>query len=389
MREMQGNWRDIFMAFRVALDPKKLLLCFLGLALSFFLTMLLLMVIGSAIDPELSIWTWEKTLRQWFCANCDAIYQSPPVTWSLFTLVLVVVNSLFWSYFGGATTRLAALQVTKDESLELDKAMKFSHRKYSSYFWSVGACVAGFLFFMLVVSAVSLLGAIPWGIGSFLSIFLMLGYPLAVLAGFLMTLIAIGTVFGSSLFYPAISAEGTDAFDAISRGFGYVYTRPWHYIFYQLVALGHGIVSVGFVYLFGYLMLTFTDASGFSMGKTFHNITNIWIQAPDSGLQALAGYIYAFWYSLVGGLVLSYGLSYFFSAQTIIYFLLRKKVDGIEVNEVYEEKEELPSNLPQEAPGPQAGAPVVAAAPAAAPAAPPAPPAPPDASAPPPTGSGS
>lgn len=389
MREMQGNWRDIFMAFRVALDPKKLLLCFLGLALSFFLTVLLLMIVGSAIDERLSLWTYEFGFRSWFCSNCDAVYQSPPVTWSLFTLVLVVLNSLFWSYFGGAVTRLASLQVTKDESLELDKAMKFSHRKYSSYFWSVGACVAGFLFFMLVVSAVSLLGAIPWHIGDFLSIFLMVFYPLAVLAGFLMTLIAIGTVFGSPLFYPAISAEGTDAFDAISRGFGYVYTRPWQYIAYQLVALGHGIVSVGFVYLFGWLMLTFTDAAGFSMGKTFHNITYIWIQSPESNLQSLAGYIYAFWYSLVAGMVFAYGLSYFFSAQTIIYFLLRKKVDGIEVNEVYEEKEELPSNLPPEAP--QASAPVAATSPAAAPAAP-APPseqAPPAPSAPPPTGSGS
>lgn len=386
MREMQGNWRDIFMAFRVALDPKKLLLCFLGLALSFFLTVLLLMIVGSAIDPDLSIWGWKQGFRAWFCANCAAIYFNPDERiWSLFTLVLVVLNSLFWSYFGGATTRLASLQVTKDESLELDKAMRFSHRKYSSYFWSLGACIAGFLFFMLVVAAVSLLGRIPWGIGSFLSIFLMIGYPLAVLAGFLMTLIAIGTVFGSPLFYPAISAEGTDAFDAISRGFGYVYTRPWHYIFYQLVALGHGIVSVGFVYLFGWLMLTFTNASGFSMGKTFHNITNIWIQTPDSALETVAAYIYAFWFSLVAGLVLAYGLSYFFSAQTIIYFLLRKKVDGIEVNEVYEEKEELPANLPAEG----AGAPTAAPAAAAAPSAPAAPPAPEAPSAPPPTGSGS
>jgi hypothetical protein len=48
----------------------------------------------------------------------------------------------------------------------------------------------------------------------------------------------------------------------------------------------------------------------------------------------------AFWVYLVVGLVGSYVISYYFSASTIIYFLMRKEVDATEMDDVYLEESE-------------------------------------------------
>jgi hypothetical protein len=66
---------------------------------------------------------------------------------------------------------------------------------------------------------------------------------------------------------------------------------------------------------------------------------------PDSfwnlgPLQMVAGVILLVWLILIAGMIAGYLVSYIASSQTLIYFLLRKKVDGIEMNEVFEEKEE-------------------------------------------------
>ena len=45
------------------------------------------------------------------------------------------------------------------------------------------------------------------------------------------------------------------SFDAVSRGFSYVYSRPWHYLWYQLVTTVYGYICIGFVILFA-IMLT-------------------------------------------------------------------------------------------------------------------------------------
>ena len=58
------------------------------------------------------------------------------------------------------------------------------------------------------------------------------------------------------------------------------------------------------------------------------------------GDHKVAGVIVLAWLLVTLGLAYSYLISYFISSQTIIYFILRKKVDGIEMNEVYEEPEE-------------------------------------------------
>jgi hypothetical protein len=59
------------------------------------------------------------------------------------------------------------------------------------------------------------------------------------------------------------------------------------------------------------------------------------------------------WLIIALGLALGYIPSYVLSQQTLIYGLLRKRVDGIEMNEVFEETEDEPAPAePAKAPEP-------------------------------------
>jgi hypothetical protein len=215
--------------------------------------------------------------------------------------------------------------------------------------------------------------------------------PLAFLAGFVMVLIAVGSIAGFPLFYPAVAVEGTDHFDAISRGYSYIYSRPWHYAWYQIVTGAYGYVCIAVVAIFAVLMCHWglkVGGAGFQLCGLQHEgefqrisdaswdtflakeealntmssrgwdpvsivsdpslygrlqaisneIVDVNRSAGDvSGGHVIAGFMVTVWIGLALGLVLGYGVSYFFSQQTMIYYLLRKKVDGIDMTEVYEE----------------------------------------------------
>src|SRR6185437_13538357 len=77
-------------------------------------------------------------------------------------------------------------------------------------------------------------------------------------AGFVMTLVLLGTFGGFNLMYPTIAVEGSDSFDAISRSFSYVFARPWRMLFYTLVAIVYGALTYLFVRFFIWLMLALT-----------------------------------------------------------------------------------------------------------------------------------
>src|SRR5689334_10977948 len=73
-------------------------------------------------------------------------------------------------------------------------------------------------------------------------------WGLMILIGLAMAVVLVGLV-GWPLMAATISAEGTDAWEAVSRSYSYVYQAPWHYIFYSIVAMLYGAVVVFFVVL--------------------------------------------------------------------------------------------------------------------------------------------
>lgn len=113
-------------------------------------------------------------------------------------------------------------------------------------------------------------------------------------------------------------------------------------------------------------------------------------------VNKVAAGLVAIWVTLLFLMVLGFGYSFFWCGSTMIYLLMRKKVDDTDLDEVYLEESDLPdpfagptTPMPMSPPAPAAGAPVMVEAPTLRtdkpppPAPPPAPPSEPPPAAPP------
>ena len=70
------------------------------------------------------------------------------------------------------------------------------------------------------------------------------------ISGFLMTAVLILTAISWPLMVAAISTEGSDGFDGLSRAIGYVLNRPWYFLWLIVLACGVGLVTMFFVWWF-------------------------------------------------------------------------------------------------------------------------------------------
>ena len=258
-----------------------------------------------------------------------------------------------WSVFGGAISRTAALHVARGEKISIKEALTFGVKKFPSFLFAplIPAVIIGVM--MVVVGLCSLVGNIP-AVGEVLISVLLF---LSLIAGFIMALVGVGTVGGLTLMYPTIAVEGSDSFDAISRSFSYVYARPWRMAFYSLVALIYGVLCYLFVRFFAFLVLKMTHVSVgtgiFVKGNSglIDKLNSMW-SAPTLanlyggfgegtawGAQAFGSWVISLWVCVVVGFVAAFLVSFFFSANTVIYTLLRKRVDSTDMDDVYVEEE--------------------------------------------------
>ena len=307
------------------------------------------------------------------------VYFFNPKTGSLtrFYLILVIlVTVATWALFGGAITRIAAVQVARKEKIGIRDALRFTTQRYLSYF-------SGPVFPLLFATALVVL-MILFG---FLHLIPVVGeivdgvlWVVILGLGLVMAVVLVGLV-GWPLMSATISAEGTDSWEAVSRSYSYVFQAPWHFIWYSLVAIAYGAVVVFFVGFMGSLTV-YLGKWGVSQtpGATYFNrdpgFLFVWspssfgwrellladTKLPDgrnivqsTGIDPTAYNVYvdsmswwnkigatfvAVWINLVFLMILGFGYSYFWSSNTIIYLLMRRKVDDAELDEVYLEEEE-------------------------------------------------
>ncbi len=292
-----------------------------------------------------------------------------------YAVVFTVIALLIWSLFGGAVCRIAALHAARDEKIAIKQALRFSGRKLFSFFSAPLIPIA----LVCVIGAVVFLGGLFCAIPYLGEIVAGLLWPLALFGGFIMVLVMVGAVGGFMLMFPTVAVEGSDSFDALSRSFSYVYSKPWRTSFYVLVSGIYGSICYLFVRLFAHLVLNATHmAAGLGMnvdgsGKNaaVGKLDAIWqrtaILEPGrffgefglgtgtlNGSETFAAFFIAVWTFIVVGLVASFVISFFFSSSTLIYYLLRREVDATDIEDVYLEEYEEETLAPAAAPTPAA-----------------------------------
>jgi hypothetical protein len=323
------------------------------------------------------------------------LFDSRADTYVRFYFFLVAVWTLaVWSLFGGAITRIAAVQIARGEKINLIEAISFTRKRLLSYL--TAPLFPLLLIFILLVFMViyGFFFMIP-----FLGDILVAGvfWPVMLVFGAFIAVALVGLV-GWPLMAATVSTEGTDSWEAFSRSYSYVFQRPWHYLWYSAVTIFYGAVVLFFI---GFMGSFIVYLSKWGVSRTFwidsahrepsflfiyapksfgwrelllHNATTngdpngapvvkpngeiddkAYKEYTENYLQwwnKVGAFLVSIWIYLLFLLVLGFGYSFFWSTMTITYLLLRKSVDTAEMDEVYLEEDD------QEGPysGPLAGA---------------------------------
>ncbi len=294
-----------------------------------------------------------------------------------YSLIFVPLALLIWSAVGGAVCRIAAVQFARNERLSPKQALLYAREKlWQGFFAAPVIPLIGLLILAGLLALGGLFLSIPY-VGDLVGGLL---FVLAIFVGFAIAFTLIGTIAGFNLLWPTVAAEGSDSFDAVSRSFSYVYQRPFRLLFYSFVAIIFGSICYAIVRLFVGVALASTHAA-VNAGTIGTALGEIWamggmydLLGPTptaiSGGDVIAYGLIRFWVSLVVVLVWAFLATYYFSASTIIYFLLRQAVDATDLEDVYidtyDEDAEPPSITPTATPAPSTSLPVLNAAPAAA-----------------------
>jgi len=280
-----------------------------------------------------------------YCQAIKWAFKYHPIYCILFGLIKLCIISVA----GGAICRIAALQLARGEKAGLFEALQYSGKKFTSFFAAPLIPLGIIIVIGLLISLLGLVGNIPYIGELIMSIFMFL----AILAGALLAIISIGAIGGFNLMFPAVAYDGSDCFDAISRSMSYVYARPWRMAFYTAVALIYGAICYIFVRFFAFLILFITHlflGVGIFVDNSSKEVDKLSALWPESNFGILVGpisfananftesvaiVITYIWLLIVVGLVISYIISFYFSANTIIYSLMRQRVDGTNFDDIY------------------------------------------------------
>ena len=345
--------KSILRGVKVALDFNKLVCAFVGIAFS-ILWVLVILAFGSAfklveITPFEIINRFLISPRLGLCSSLRTLASSiKSVEWGEYVVLIVLVLGLMiiWSVFAGAITRLAALEFARGEKAGLKDSLSFVMKKFWSYFWSPLTPVLGVLFFIACNVAGGLVGKIEYA-GE---IAVAVGFPLAILSGFLIVFLGIVGIIGFILMFPAISSEGSDAFDAISRAYSYVLSRPLHFLSLLITIIVCGTILT-FVAGYGACLVMKTSyfTVGLGMGDKLNEIRDFIAGMSGAGdtitslnpmSMRIAALLLMLYVVLIKMTVGSIVIAFVGSASTIAYLIMRKDVDDTEMSDVYVEEDE-------------------------------------------------
>ena len=244
---------------------------------------------------------------------------------------------LVWSFVGGVITRIAVVQIGREERIGLQEAFCFVRGKYVSYLMSP-------LFVMVACAVLSLpiLGIsamLNFDIGVVLAGVL---WVLVVIAGIAIAVLLTGLFFGWPLMWPTISAEESgDVYEATSRSFAYTFQAPLQYFGFALIIFAMWVPGVVIVQSFAVLVeqVVFTVA-GISGGSTMDDVQQF-LKTGAMDNDSPAG-IYALGVNIIGGIhwighavADAFCISFFFCSSAGVYLLLRRFVDQTEIDEVF------------------------------------------------------
>jgi len=281
--------------------------------------------------PDSFIHVWRRYVSYPFHAM-----DTPTIRKSGYFLLNTLGILALWAFVGGCLARRSVQELGMHVTSPWINTLRWVAARWQSIVWSVAMPLALVLLFCLVPLLLGWISNIP-----------VLGQPLAVVLMLPVALMALGVgwvagiaLFGFSLATVSIVTEKqADAFDGMSRASAYVFQRPATLFLAVLLAewIGHfGGSVVSIVLNTGYNLIAQAFAMG-SFGRL--GAMNSWLDGCFPGIVPL--------------LTTAFGFSFFWTASTAIYLVLRKDVDRAEFDLIDMESTLAPKPLPKLAESPE------------------------------------
>lgn len=235
------------------------------------------------------------------------------------------------SILGGAIARSVATEVSLRRRLSWPAALRFGVLKWPGF--------AGLVLIPLVGVGLMWLFLVAFGwVMLTLPVVQVLGgalYGLALLVGGVMVLLLVGLGLGLPMLAPSLACEGIDAIDSLQRSLAYVARRPM-VLGCKLALLG----VLGWVLLWGAGAIAegaanATWAAVSTTGAASRAMAEPTFAGPSSGSRESMRALVRGWSGAPGVLVLGLGVSFFFSAGTLLYLSMRHACDGQDPEELW------------------------------------------------------
>jgi len=274
-------------------------------------------------DSFLNIWR-RYTSYPFHAFDGITLRKSAYFLWNTLSIIIL------WSLVGGILARRSVQELGMHITSPWRSTLGLVVSRWRSIIWSVLMPLSLVALMCLLPLLLGWISRIPW-IGQSVSLALML--PVALMALGVGWVVAIPLLGFSLSTVSIVTEKQADAFDGMSRASAYVFQRPTTLFLAVIVAewLGHfGGSIVSIVLNTGYNLIF----QAFSLGSSHPlGFMGSWLDGCFQGIVPL--------------LVTAFGFSFFWTASTAIYLVLRRDVDRAEFDLVDMGSSVLPKPLPK------------------------------------------
>lgn len=250
-------------------------------------------------------------------------------------VILLALLAIVWGIGGGMIARMAALDFGAGVDSAPGAGLRLALRRWRSL---VGALVLPGALAVGIAIVLASLGALLLGIPGVRVVGAAV-YPLLLAGGLLLAFIGFATALGQALLVPAVMADGADAMDAVQRAYAYAVGRTGRLILYGLIALAVGalawlILSAAFVAGINWTAQLAGAWAGERVGGGLGGPMAMF-ERPAAGEGGATATIVRAWERAALLLLAGWAVSYYFTASTAVYLLIRRVADGQAIEEIW------------------------------------------------------
>ena len=374
MVELHYDFRDIFGAGRYGFDIKKILVHLFGLVLGYLIYEVLvyasLFIAGGSAVKQF----WDTYALLPVCPLVDYAFEDITVgaMW-LGAFILFV----FFFLTSTMVSKITIEQLRGDHFFSMKASWGFVRNRWKSVFGTLVGLIVILVILALIPIFVGLLGKIPT-VGRVILMFASVLTPFAFFIGLLMAYLLVG--LGVSLFFApsVVAAADSDAFETAYQHLAMVWNQSWRVFIYEALLFGVKVICTPIWAIFcliGFALamlpihfLVPTDMQhimwqadrwlGGSIDKLavlpymeHFKVFDIGSEPTNLPITlTIAAIFMTFSLLFIAGLVIAYLFSIASAGNTLIYTILRRRVDGENLLEVEDEADVSAPVVPEAPP---------------------------------------